>query len=283
MLPSRANGWRTNLAGAGMGGMFDPKNLNGFGYVHQNPMRFTDPDGRCPDGCVAEGYGVYILGTLALVTVSAAWEKYGQPEWEKLTKSWTSGPVMSENAQEQGKGEKEKGKPAPGVPESAANPPAEPKPGESVTPPPAPQANQKPEKRVSSKTLRGRWQRFTGNPWPKDPKDPKRNQDVSHKQPLADKGANLLLAGDGLDVAAAVVVEGECLAVGIGEGLDAVPGVVGEQRGEHRLRAAKRRLGGGADFFNHLAERAVSGCSVPPWAVISASRPAVLPAVLPAA
>ncbi len=54
-LPSLANDWHTNLAGAGMGGMFDPRNLNGFGYVHQNPVRFTDPNGRCIwDGCALE-------------------------------------------------------------------------------------------------------------------------------------------------------------------------------------------------------------------------------------
>jgi hypothetical protein len=43
--------------------------------------------------------------------------------------------------------------------------------------------------RVSSKTLRNRWEAQTGEKWPKDPKTGN-NQDVSHKVPLADEGTN---------------------------------------------------------------------------------------------
>jgi hypothetical protein len=45
-------------------------------------------------------------------------------------------------------------------------------------------------KRVSSKTLRNKWEKEHGEPWPKDPKDPTRNQDVAHKKALADGGTN---------------------------------------------------------------------------------------------
>jgi hypothetical protein len=31
-----------------MGGAFNPKNLNGFAYVHQNPVKHTDPTGEGP-------------------------------------------------------------------------------------------------------------------------------------------------------------------------------------------------------------------------------------------
>jgi hypothetical protein len=31
-----------------MGGMFEPQNLNGFGYGHQNPLVLVDPDGNLP-------------------------------------------------------------------------------------------------------------------------------------------------------------------------------------------------------------------------------------------
>jgi RHS repeat-associated protein len=43
--------------------------------------------------------------------------------------------------------------------------------------------------RVSSRTLRSRWENFYGTKWPKDPATG-RNQDVSHQKALADKGTN---------------------------------------------------------------------------------------------
>jgi hypothetical protein len=46
-----------------------------------------------------------------------------------------------------------------------------------------------PTPRVSSKTLRGRWEAETGQPWPKDPVSG-RNQDVAHTKPLAEGGTN---------------------------------------------------------------------------------------------
>ncbi len=48
MTPTRMSGWHSRLTGPGMGGVFEPKNLNGFGYTHQNPIVLTDPDGSLP-------------------------------------------------------------------------------------------------------------------------------------------------------------------------------------------------------------------------------------------
>jgi RHS repeat-associated protein len=43
-------------------------------------------------------------------------------------------------------------------------------------------------KRKSSKTLRKQWEKENGQPWPKDPNDPSKNQDVSHIVPVGDGG-----------------------------------------------------------------------------------------------
>ena len=45
-------------------------------------------------------------------------------------------------------------------------------------------------KRVSSKTLRKKWEKSTGKEWPKEPGNSARNQSVSHKKALVDGGTN---------------------------------------------------------------------------------------------
>ena len=57
--PRRTANWRTELNGPGMGGAFNPKNLNGFAYVHQNPVKHTDPTGEGPWDVVFVAYDVY--------------------------------------------------------------------------------------------------------------------------------------------------------------------------------------------------------------------------------
>jgi RHS repeat-associated protein len=73
VLPSVVNGWRANLAGAGMGGMFNPRNFNGFGYAHQNPVKMTDPDGRVVGADDALFWGG--LALLGLITAEGIHEQ----------------------------------------------------------------------------------------------------------------------------------------------------------------------------------------------------------------
>lgn len=45
-------------------------------------------------------------------------------------------------------------------------------------------------KREASTKSRKKWEEANNKPWPKDPDNPNKNQDVSHKKPLADGGTN---------------------------------------------------------------------------------------------
>jgi RHS repeat-associated protein len=57
--PRRTTSWRSYATGPGMGGAFNPKNLNSFGYGHQNPMTMNDPDGNTPIDIIFVAYDVY--------------------------------------------------------------------------------------------------------------------------------------------------------------------------------------------------------------------------------
>ena len=51
--------------------LLDPQLWNRYTYVRNNPLRFTDPDGRCIwDVCVAEGTTVYFVGAAAVATTT---------------------------------------------------------------------------------------------------------------------------------------------------------------------------------------------------------------------
>jgi RHS repeat-associated protein len=52
-LPNLANDWRPDTVGLGLGGMFNPRNLNGFAYAHQSPLQISDPDGNTPAVAIA--------------------------------------------------------------------------------------------------------------------------------------------------------------------------------------------------------------------------------------
>ena len=55
----------------GSSGLFDPRNLNGFEYAFHNPVKYVDPDGRCPFCLIALLVGGMLAGDAAVHPANA--------------------------------------------------------------------------------------------------------------------------------------------------------------------------------------------------------------------
>lgn len=83
-----------------MGGVFEPRNLNLAAYVHQNPLKLVDPDGREPVSiAIAIIVGVAYVGDKAY----AGYEGYQDYKAIKAGEK-TAGEVIQDRAVEQGAG-----------------------------------------------------------------------------------------------------------------------------------------------------------------------------------
>jgi len=167
----------------GMGGVFNTINLHVFHYAANNPVKYVDPDGRslidplkvntsviqdslsvggvgggCGAGMIYSGPGliakIKVLG-VALFT-GAAWG--------------ANKAVVNHVAETRRSGTHEATQVGEHIKDNA----------QTSTPTRRPSAQ-----------LRNEWEKETGQSWPKDPITG-RNQDVSHKTPLADGGTDTL-------------------------------------------------------------------------------------------
>jgi hypothetical protein len=54
------------IGGAGLGGMYNPVQLNGYVYAAANPVKHVDPDGRMPNILAGAIAGALIGGGIEL-------------------------------------------------------------------------------------------------------------------------------------------------------------------------------------------------------------------------
>ena len=78
----------------GSSGLFDPRNLNGFEYAFHNPVKYVDPDGRCPFCLIALLVGGMLTGDAAVHPANAPGPSdpvLPPPSTAKTIGAWTLG------------------------------------------------------------------------------------------------------------------------------------------------------------------------------------------------